>query len=513
MYKFFISYSRNDIAIAQSISKIAAQYGYKSYADFNLLSSDLSLTDQTVSFIKKCDLILFIVSNSSLNSQWCRREIEFAIHEGKTIVPILCDITEDNVTTSWLFNYVKNTSWINWNDRGRSKLIEYLTDYHKSQSSIKTTSNQHRGATQTCAPKKSKKVYKIGCICSIIALTITAVLWGMFWVGSPNVTSTEDRDICYAPTPSPAGSTPNNMDTIERTTIDSLSSISSIDDNEYNETEQNSSCEESDHISNIDDEINGGIIALMLFLLVSISLFFIYRHRRIKVKLVANVSCEVFADNRKIATIPVDIVVDVRLKKGTYFLSFKPLDNSTSGKSFSYTVNKTNDLINITLDKHKDNSSRKSIKCFIAGSTRLEPERDALRSAIAQTHNQWAGKNIEILSYTYEDFERKVVEGGHQQLYDDFITNDATIAVFIISGEVGEFTISEFGKAFNAYKAGKHPQILVFNNEFAEYHTQAETLKKKVSEERQYWVDYDSLKTLKLQFMSTLNWLLIDTIY
>lgn len=512
--RFFISYSRNDIAIAQSISRIVEHKSFKSFANFNLLSSDSSLANQIVSVIKNSDIIFFVVSKASLNSQWCRREVEFAIHDGKTIVPILSEITEDNVKTSWLYDYVKGADWINWADCGENKLIEYLDQYQKSQSFVKDLPSQHRGTTQAYAPKKSKKGYKIGCICSILALTIIAFFGGMFWVGSPNSISTEDRNICYAPNPSSVGSTPNNRDTIERTTIDSLSSNSSIDDYEYNESEQAPSCEDPElNVSDTGNGINLGIIALTLLLGTSMSLFFIYKCRRIPIKLVANEGCEVYADNHKIATITANIVESIKLKRGKYFISFKPLDKSVGCKSLSYSVSKSNDLINITLDKQKDYSNRKSIKCFIAGSTRLEPERDALRSAIAQTHNQWAGKNVEILSYTYEDFERKIVEGGHQQLYDDFITNDATIAVFIISGEVGEFTISEFEKALDAYKAGKHPQILVFNNEFAEYHIQAEALKKKVSEEKQYWVDYDSLKTLKLQFMSTLNWLLIDRYY
>lgn len=83
MQRFVISYSRNDIAIAQNVSKTVEQHGLKSFADFNFQTSDLNLTNQVVSIIKECNVIFFIVSKSSLNSQWCRREIEYAIHEGK----------------------------------------------------------------------------------------------------------------------------------------------------------------------------------------------------------------------------------------------------------------------------------------------------------------------------------------------------------------------------------------------------------------------------------------------
>lgn len=106
-----------------------------------------------------------------------------------------------------------------------------------------------------------------------------------------------------------------------------------------------------------------------------------------------------------------------------------------------------------------------------------------------------------------------MVDGGHQSKYDEFIEKDATIAVFIISGEIGEFTITEFEKAMNAFKNGKHPQILVFNDINAPAHEQSDKLKAMVSAQKQYWADYDSINALKLQFMHTLDWMLIDMFY
>ncbi len=527
MRKIFISYSICDIAVAQSISNVTERHGYRSHADFASLAAGGDFAKQITSFIKKSDFVLFIVSESSLNSQWSRREIEYATQQGKTIIPILYKVSDDEVKSSWLYNFVQNTHWINWDNNGEGELILFLAKFQKLPINPDAQPNKRPtlayrpyyapNYVPNYAPKKSKKGCKIGCLCSILVLVIIAFIWVTFRVGSPNISAPDsDRDVCYAPNPSSSATAPICIDDTIMASDDKLSSDTVIIE-EFHELEYAplTDYEESDALNA--DENNGivlGIILAITFL--SIIGFVAYRvkHRKITVKLVADESCEVFADNQKIAELSANNVNFSRLKKGKHYLTFKPLDKAIKQKSISYSVNQSDDLISIALDKTKDDASKsRTIKCFIAGSTKLESERDALRAAIAQTHNHWTGKNVEILSYTYEDFERKVIEGGHQQLYDDFITNEATIAVFIISGEIGEFTITEFEKALNAYKSGRHPQILVFNNEHATYHEQAETLKKMVASEKQYWVDYDSLKTLKLQFMSTLNWLLIDSMY
>lgn len=121
--------------------------------------------------------------------------------------------------------------------------------------------------------------------------------------------------------------------------------------------------------------------------------------------------------------------------------------------------------------------------------------------------------DIEIRSYTYEDFEHEVVLEGHQKKYDQFICNEADIAIFLICGQIGQHTANEFNKAMGAYKNGKHPQILIFNDIKAEEHIDSLKLKEDVSNQKQYWSDYDGLTHLKLQFMFTLDWMIIGKLY
>ena len=71
----------------------------------------------------------------------------------------------------------------------------------------------------------------------------------------------------------------------------------------------------------------------------------------------------------------------------------------------------------------KQSHCRIEYKVFIAGSTSLYVERDAIRAVVSEIHNKWSYKGITLTSYTFEDFDNKVHEGGLQKLYNTFIAN------------------------------------------------------------------------------------------
>jgi len=102
-------------------------------------------------------------------------------------------------------------------------------------------------------------------------------------------------------------------------------------------------------------------------------------------------------------------------------------------------------------------------RCFIAGSTALQMERDAIRAVIGEIHNRWSSKNIYITSYTFEDFSNNVHVGGLQSQYDRFITLEADSVIFIIDGEIGDKTLHEFNISLKSYAARNRPSIYVYN--------------------------------------------------
>lgn len=147
----------------------------------------------------------------------------------------------------------------------------------------------------------------------------------------------------------------------------------------------------------------------------------------------------------------------------------------------------------------------KRINCFIAGSTDLQVERDALRATISVVYNKWQKKNFHIFSFTFEDFDRKFAPNGQQPLYDYFIENEADIAVFIIKGDVGNYTIGEFDKAYASYCKNRKPSIVVYSDKSSDLAPSAKTLKTRVETVRQYWIDYETLNELKLDFQEILS--------
>lgn len=116
MRKFFISYSRSDITIAQIISLVIEKHGYITFTDYTKMASERDFAEQITSFIKESDFVLFIASKSSLDSEYRRREIEYATQQGKTIIPILYKVSDDELESSWLYNYVQESKWINWDN-------------------------------------------------------------------------------------------------------------------------------------------------------------------------------------------------------------------------------------------------------------------------------------------------------------------------------------------------------------------------------------------------------------
>ena len=152
----------------------------------------------------------------------------------------------------------------------------------------------------------------------------------------------------------------------------------------------------------------------------------------------------------------------------------------------------------------------KVIKCFIAGSKALQAERDALRAVASIMYNKWSSKNFRILTYTFEDFDRVVVAGGHQTQYNRFISEETDWALFVINEEVGGITLEEFNTAMNSFKKNGCPKILVLAKNTHETNEDIALIKAAITKENQYWTEYSDINELKYIFETTLNWDLIN---
>ena len=150
-----------------------------------------------------------------------------------------------------------------------------------------------------------------------------------------------------------------------------------------------------------------------------------------------------------------------------------------------------------------------NINVFVAGAKVLKRERDAVISALNHITN-YSSRDYAFRVKTYEDFDRSLTDEGRQKEYNDYISNDAEYAIFILDSIVGGITFEEFEVAMNAYRAKKKPEIFVYSrmpsneggafSRFFRRHEQSEeviSIRKHLSEIGQYYIEYRDLDDLK----------------
>jgi hypothetical protein len=86
----FISYGRADSkAFAAKLQARLLEQGFKAWFDFNDIPLAVNFQNQIDEGIEKANNFLFIIAPHSVNSDYCRKEIELAIKLNKRIIPLL----------------------------------------------------------------------------------------------------------------------------------------------------------------------------------------------------------------------------------------------------------------------------------------------------------------------------------------------------------------------------------------------------------------------------------------
>ncbi|MGB6297166.1 MAG: toll/interleukin-1 receptor domain-containing protein [Rivularia sp. (in: cyanobacteria)] len=89
-FNAFISYGRADSKdFALKLQTSLNKHGFKVWFDFNDIPLGVDFQNQIDDGIEKADNFLFIISPHSINSAYCRKEIELAIKCNKRIIPLL----------------------------------------------------------------------------------------------------------------------------------------------------------------------------------------------------------------------------------------------------------------------------------------------------------------------------------------------------------------------------------------------------------------------------------------
>ena len=132
----FICYSRRDYSIAQYCNKILQEMNVSTFMDVDSLVAGFDFAQTIQKQIVNCKILLFVISESSINSKWTVHEIKFAQQIGKTIIPILVENTR--LDSKWM-SLVGNIQYIEWrNDDTESFRKEFVRaiQYHIEKSHV-----------------------------------------------------------------------------------------------------------------------------------------------------------------------------------------------------------------------------------------------------------------------------------------------------------------------------------------------------------------------------------------
>lgn len=91
-YNIFVSYSRRDIdRVRLFVDDIHAKTNANCWVDWSGIEIGSQFTDIIIKALDKVDMLLFILSDNSMSSEFVKKEITYAMNTGKKIIPVVID--------------------------------------------------------------------------------------------------------------------------------------------------------------------------------------------------------------------------------------------------------------------------------------------------------------------------------------------------------------------------------------------------------------------------------------
>lgn len=520
-HNIFISYNRCDIDVARIIcDELKSQLSKSSFFfDIESFAVGEDFARMIVASINNADVFLCVIGENTLSSSWQMNEVKLAVQKYQhdkhsvTIIPIILpnvklgDCCENPMLKGFhFFQYSSNVA---------NEISLLITNNENTKEKHNDDGEKH---------KSKSHVSKTGCLLLVgVLLVLTIISSGLFIVSS----SPEDGDNAL-----PEEMAEESTDNIsEPPIIDSDTQDGDIPQNDYNNSGDipNVDFDDTNDIPNeegIQDNVsedenvidsegpNNWHVFLLGFLFgIAISLSYVlYKQKRKKstLKVSANKNCAVSVDGEKHINLNKSEVGKIRLNAGKYIIDFVAEDQKSCKRYTSDIQQKGKDNAIVFDFGVEESKERKIINVFIAGSTKLEAERNAIRAGISMIYNKWRSHNFAIFSYTFEDFSKTLQINGQQSLYNKFIKEDADLAVFILDKKIGDKTRKEFDLAYNAYKSNGHPRILVYSKDCDVNTIDISEIQQLMDGINNYWTTYTDTEHLRLSFMETLNWDLIS---
>lgn len=131
--KIFITYSRSDQQQATSLVKDLEELGHDIWFDQEL-SGGQSWWDNILSKIRDCDVYIFAITQQSLDSTACKRELKYAEALHKNSLPVLF---KPGISVAMAPRYLSHMQFINYTDPGDKTavfaLIKAITNLPQPQ--------------------------------------------------------------------------------------------------------------------------------------------------------------------------------------------------------------------------------------------------------------------------------------------------------------------------------------------------------------------------------------------
>lgn len=126
-YNIFISYSKADKEIVLPlVDKINEEVGTKCWIDDSSIINEEDYEEKIKQAIDYAKIVLFILSDNSVKSEWNKRELEYADFKGKQIIPVVID---GGGLRKWFESCFGNLRFIDINsDEQWKKFINDLRD-------------------------------------------------------------------------------------------------------------------------------------------------------------------------------------------------------------------------------------------------------------------------------------------------------------------------------------------------------------------------------------------------
>src|SRR5687768_894791 len=139
MSHIFISYSRSDLDFAQNIVDALAAQNLEMWIDWKSIPKGEDWEQEIYRGIEAAEAFLFLISNHSVASEMCNKEIAHAVKNGKRILPIFIADVPDREMYSVSAKFLREE---NRNEISRRNFIKCRSgrdDFETAVGEIRTT--------------------------------------------------------------------------------------------------------------------------------------------------------------------------------------------------------------------------------------------------------------------------------------------------------------------------------------------------------------------------------------